>query len=72
LNQITNEIVEETRAYYYEFPALRELIKEDGLYDHEKKIKVNKEVPAVSKDGKIIKRPVIKEIDGKRVAVFED
>ena len=72
LNQITNEIVDQVNAYYWEFPSLRELMKKDGRYDYEKDVLVDQEVPSVSRDGKIIRRPVIKEVDGRRVAVFED
>lgn len=35
LNQITNEIIDQTDAYWYEFPSLVELMKEKGQYDHE-------------------------------------
>jgi hypothetical protein len=71
LNQITNEIVSQVEVYYWEIPSLRELIKKDGLYDHEKKVTVDHDVPAVSRDGKIIKRPKIVERNGRQLALFD-
>lgn len=37
LNQITNEIIDQVDAYWYEFPSLVTLMKQVGQYDHEKK-----------------------------------
>lgn len=73
LNQITNAIIDQTDAYYYEFPSLISLMKENGLYDHEKEVMVNPDIPAITKKGKIIQRPVIEDRgDGIYVAVFKD
>lgn len=72
LNQITNEIVSQTECHYHEFPSLLAFIKEHGLYDFEKNILVDPIIPEVIKNKKTIKRPVIRKIDGRMVAVFEE
>lgn len=38
LDQITNEIVDETPCYITEFPRLKSILNKEGLYDYEKDI----------------------------------
>ena len=41
LNQITNEIIEATYVSVHDFPDLKQLLTVEGLYDPEKRIKIN-------------------------------